>query len=135
MFDRGEDSRAKGRVMIFAVAAAILCAATAAAPAPQEAKDSPLLQEGDLRYNSADLNGSIDSYTRALLSNPSLAAAYARRGRSYRAKGDLDQALVDLDHAINLLPKDPWSRRERALVFMARQTWEPAIADFDVAVK
>ena len=98
--------------MNFVVAVALFWAAVSPA---QTQKESPLVLEGDQRYNVGNIDGSIDSYSRALLANPGLAAAYARRGRSYRAKNEFDKALADLDHAVNLLPKDPWSRREREI--------------------
>ncbi len=120
-----------------AFAAALLLAAASPALAQNApSKDyNPLIAEGDDRHNHGDVDGSIDSYTRALAANPSLAPAYARRGRAYRTKGNLEKALTDLDHAINMNSLDPWSRRERGHVHMARSDWQDAIADYSVAIQ
>src|SRR5260370_26702375 len=89
---------AKGRTMrpvIFA--AAFLCAAAPTFAQGQKAQDSPLVAEGDDRYQHGDLSGSIDSYSRAIITNPSLAPAYSRPRRSYRAHGNLDKSQANLD--------------------------------------
>ena len=77
-----------------AFAAALLLAGAAAVAQSDPPRDAnPLITEGDTRFNHGDVNGSIDSYSRALAADPRITAAYARRGRSYRTKGSFDRTM------------------------------------------
>ena len=50
-------------------------------------------------------------------------------GTLYRIRGEYDQAIVDVEKAIELKPKDPRSFGERARINLAKNKVEPAIAD------
>jgi tetratricopeptide (TPR) repeat protein len=55
----------------------------------------------------------IASYTEAIGRDPKYSFAYLGRGDAYQAKGDLDRALLDYDHAVRLDPNN-FAAKERA---------------------
>jgi tetratricopeptide (TPR) repeat protein len=60
--------------------------------------------------------------------------AYINRGGAYRAKGDFDRALADLDKALRLDPKSALALLERASNYHAKGEFDRAIADYDGAI-
>nr|CCD32035.1 Copper-translocating P-type ATPase [Methylocystis sp. SC2] len=60
--------------------------------------------------------------------------AYFNRGGAYRAKGDLDRALADLNNAVKLYPKAASALAERASIFKAKGDFDKAIADYDASI-
>ncbi|MGJ0397189.1 MAG: tetratricopeptide repeat protein [Methylocystis sp.] len=60
--------------------------------------------------------------------------AYFNRGGAYRAKGDLDRALADLNNALKLYPKAASTLAERASIFKAKGDFDKAIADYDASI-
>ena len=62
------------------------------------------------------------------------ADAYLRRGTASHARGDLDAALADLDHACALAPRDAACRAERASVREDLKQPDAALADLDAAL-
>lgn len=62
------------------------------------------LGRGDIYLMRRDFDSAIIEYTRATESNPRLAAAFARRGDAYFAKGLRDLAAADHRHAMKLDP-------------------------------
>ena len=60
--------------------------------------------------------------------------AYINRSGAYRAKGDLDRAIADLDKALQLDPKSATALTERASIYHAKGDLNRAIADFDAAI-
>ncbi len=61
--------------------------------------------------------------------------AYIIRGGAYRAKGDFDRAIADLDKAVQLDPRSALSRMERAAIYHAKADLDRAIADYDRALQ
>ncbi len=59
---------------------------------------------------------------------------YLRRGAASRARGDLDAALADLDHACAMAPKDAACLEERASVHEDMKQPDAALADLDAAL-
>ncbi len=62
-------------------------------------------------------------------------AAYISRASAYRAKGDYDRALADLDKALQLDPKSAPALLERASIYHVKGEFGRAIADYDRALK
>ena len=58
-------------------------------------------------------------------------AAYLNRSAAYRAKGDFDAALADLNKALQLDPNSAPALIERASIYQARDDFDRAIADYD----
>jgi tetratricopeptide (TPR) repeat protein len=61
-------------------------------------------------------------------------AAYINRASAYRAKGDLDGALADLDKALRINPKSPRALIDRASIYLAKSAPERATADYTAAI-
>ena len=60
--------------------------------------------------------------------------AYIYRGAAYRAKGDFDRALTDLDKSLRLDSKSTRALTERALVYFSKGEFDRAISDYDVVI-
>ena len=90
---------------------AALAAFAFGAPAALAQGNAVPLKEGNERFERGDYEAAVASYTRALQISPKDAGAYARRGRAYRKKGELDRAISDLDHAVGLDNRDRWIGR------------------------
>ena len=58
-------------------------------------------------------------------------AAYINRSGGYRAKGDLDRAIADLDKALQLNAKSHRALTERASIYHAKGDLDRAIADYN----
>ncbi len=61
--------------------------------------------------------------------------AYMNWGAAYRAKGDFDRALADLDKALQLYPNSARALTERASIYHAKGEFDRAIADYDKALQ
>lgn len=59
-------------------------------------------REGERKLVAGDLDGAIEWFTRAIVSDPKSAAAHAGRAEALRRKGDVKAALRDFDTAIGL---------------------------------
>jgi tetratricopeptide (TPR) repeat protein len=60
--------------------------------------------------------------------------AFINRGGAYQAKGDFDQAIADLDKALQLDPKSALALSDRASIYRARGDLDRTIADYDAAI-
>ncbi|HEY1377677.1 MAG TPA: tetratricopeptide repeat protein [Gemmataceae bacterium] len=72
------------------------------------------LIQADMRLLQKDYRGAVGLYDQALVTDPTLREAYLHRGVAYRGNGNFDRALVDLDKAIDLEPRDARAYAERA---------------------
>jgi F-type H+-transporting ATPase subunit a len=61
--------------------------------------------------------------------------AYVNRSGAYRAKGDFDRAIKDLDTALHLDPRSSDALIERASIYYVKGDLDRAIADYDAALK
>ncbi|MDB5640649.1 MAG: hypothetical protein JWP51_5557 [Bradyrhizobium sp.] len=64
-----------------------------------------------------------------------LAAAYCNRGHGLTEKRELDRALADLDHAIEIDPAYACAYTNRGRVYAFRRDLDRAIADYDEAIR
>ena len=87
----------------------------------------------------ADLDARIVGCTELIArgsweARPNQIMAYINRGAAYRAKGDFDHALADLDKSLQLNPKSTRALNERALVYYSKGEFDRAIADYDALI-
>lgn len=76
-------------------------------------------------------------YDQALRLNPSLAAAFLKRGNAYASKGEQDHAIKDYDQAIQLDPKNATNINaytDRAAAYVSKGDYDRAIPDCDQAI-
>jgi lipoprotein NlpI len=85
-----------------------------------------------------DADAAIPACTRLInsggLSRTDRAIAYYNRGLTYRAKGDLDRAIVDWTTAIALDPKLAIAYNNRGLAYHDKGDLDRAIADYDKTI-
>jgi tetratricopeptide (TPR) repeat protein len=60
------------------------------------------LMQANMRAFQKDYLGAIGLYDQALIKDPSLAEAVFSRGIAYRARGNFDRALADIDQALDM---------------------------------
>jgi tetratricopeptide (TPR) repeat protein len=60
--------------------------------------------------------------------------AFINRGGAYQAKGDFDQAIADLNKALQLDPKSALAFSDRASIYRAKGDLDRTIADYDAAI-
>jgi len=63
------------------------------------------------------------------------AAAYARRGAAETSRHDYQHAIADLTRACELAPAEAEYFYERGMAYLQTQQADPALADFDQAIK
>ena len=88
--------------------------------------------------DAADPRVRIDGCTAVIETEPApeiLAVALMNRGIGWAANGDLDQALADLDAALEASPGLPGALYNRGNVMMDRDKPEKAIADFSAVIE
>jgi Zn-dependent membrane protease YugP/Tfp pilus assembly protein PilF len=90
---------------------------------------------GLLLAGQNDWAGAIDLYTQALRLDPRLASAYSNRGTAYVRAGRLDDALADLNKAVNLAPNAAGQRLQRSHVRMLRKEYDASLHDLDEALR
>ena len=78
--------------------------------------------------------GCTDAINSAKFSGTDLAAIFNSRGTAYLMKGDLDHAIGDYDHAINLNPGFAVAFNNRGFAYGLKRNFDRAIADFDQAI-
>ncbi len=122
------------RVWVIALAVAFVCLSCASLGATALAKSDPWTgcsgEDPDVRI--ASCTEIITSASRKTKQNK--IAAYINRGGAYRAKGDFDRAIADLDAALHLDPRSAAALIERASVFHAKGDLDRAIGDYDRAI-
>lgn len=65
-----------------------------------------MLTAGHRRYRAKDFSGAVEEYSRAIVANPSLEAAYFWRGRAYVKKNDLPAAGNDFRKVLEINPRN-----------------------------
>ena len=71
----------------------------------------------------------------ASLDRTILVVAYKRRGEIYRFVGHYDDALADLNRAIELKPSDAWTIGSRGATYWAMERNDDALADLNRAIE
>lgn len=122
------------RVWVIALAVAFVCLSCASLGATALAKSDPWTGCGgaDPDVRIASCTEIITSASRKTKQNK--IAAYLNRGGAYRAKGDFDRAIADLDEALHLDPRSAAALIERASVFHSKGDLDRAIGDYDRAI-
>lgn len=86
------------------------------------------------RADVVPFDEAIDHYTRLLETNRT-ANNYWNRAQIWRLKGELDIAIIDMYHAIDLnSTESAWFRR-RGILWYDKQDYDKAIADYSEAIR
>lgn len=85
-----------------------------------------LIDRGWCRATLRQFDGAISDLTRALELSSDKAEVLQTRANTYRAKGDLEHALADLDQITQLKPKDPLAYIERTILLIKMEKYERA---------
>jgi len=67
--------------------------------------------------------------------SPGKARPWNNRGELYRKAGNLDKALADYSHAIDIYPAYPEARNNRGALYQFQGKYAQALADYDIAIK
>lgn len=118
----------------------ILSVAPAAASAQSRTAPKTLVTRGDILMARNKVDAAIETYTKAIESNPAYAEAYVKRGLARRAKGDLSGSIEDYEQASSIDPKATRNNRFVAESYSNRgynklneMDVDGAIADFTKA--
>lgn len=101
---------------------------------PQEAV---LFDKRGFAYEEKEFyDQALADYTKAIESDPQMAAAYYDRGRVlYQFKANIPQAISDMTRAIELDPKKASYYSGRAAVYVLQKDWEQALRDYDKSLE
>ena len=72
----------------------------------------------------------ITDYDEAIRLNPANASAYNNRGNSKAELGQREAAITDYDEAIRLNPANATAYFNRGIIWLQREEWDKARADF-----
>ena len=92
-----------------------------------------LCLHGLLDLKDAQLDRAYELFTKAIQADPSLADAWANRATVRFQRGDLDNAIADLTHALRL-GEGADSFYNRGGIFEAQEKWTEAIQDYSRAL-
>jgi tetratricopeptide (TPR) repeat protein len=95
----------------------------------------PHLNDGIERHRAGDLDGAIESYTKAVEVDPKFAAAFNLRGKAIAAKGDLVGGISDQTKAIRIEPKFADALMDRGILMRATGNFTGALSDFSRVIK
>jgi tetratricopeptide (TPR) repeat protein/predicted aspartyl protease len=84
---------------------------------------------------AADASAAAPAEAGAVAGEQLDAAGYARRGAAETSRHDYRQAILDLTHACELAPTEADYFYERGMAYWDNKQGEPALADFDQAIK
>lgn len=117
--------------------ALLLLVAPTALPAQGPSADNDpivFVKKGVAQNKKGDYNGAIDSFTRALVLDPTDSAALEGRGESRFRQGDLTDAISDFSKALALEPKNSDALLFRGKAREAQGDFKGAINDLDQAI-
>lgn len=103
-------------------------------PATLLQRGTARLAIGDLGEGIADLRSSVKLRPDDVVAIKMLAMAYRERALEREKRNALDAALDDLNHAVELVPKDATVLSERGLLHEQRNALDAALADYDAAL-
>lgn len=119
-----------------AVSFALFCASTGAVHAEgMGIKEAEALCNGERDATNDDI---IRGCTRVIQYGPLFAKlkyAYINRAFAYRAKGQCELALADLNTAINMRANKPYVYRTRGSVFLCLKRYDDALADLNYVIE
>ena len=96
-------------------------------------------QRAGAAFDAKDYEKAITDYSLFILLNPTVGEGYFQRAQSYLQLNDLDAALVDLNHTLELPPASPDAQAQaymlRAAIFTDREEVDSAMADLNAALK
>ncbi len=75
------------------------------------------------------------SFTKAIKKFSRHAKAFERRAYTYALQGDVEAALEDIQHSIDIDPKRPEAYLSRAKLNIQQENWETAIEDLEMCMK
>lgn len=80
------------------------------------------------------LNAALPFYERAIFFNPSNSDAYLSRAHRYLGRGDLDDALIDINRAIELRPEYAYNYAVRGDIYREQGDLQSAVEEYDQAI-
>lgn len=96
--------------------------------------DANHFENGIREFAQANYAKSIESFTRAIETEPARALAFVSRGAAYLKLDNLDRARDDFDRAVAIDPQYARAYHLRGLVSERRGDSRQALADFDRAI-
>lgn len=87
--------------------------------------------KGKEYYSQKNYTNAIESFTKAIKSNPNYAEAYYFRGRAYGMSGKYDESIKDLTKAINLDPDNIDYLSKRAYFNLVYKHYDKALIDYN----
>lgn len=94
----------------------------------------PLFTDGQLKCMEGDLDGGIEIFTRILEKQP-LAKAYQARAACYAKKKRVDDALKDIDAAIQTDSQNAKLFYHKAVLLMSKECTEEAFTSIEKAIE
>ena len=88
------------------------------------------LQEGKAYFRTRQTDKAIDSFTKAIHSNPQEQEAYFFRGATFSARGQFDQALGDYSKVLELNAQHADAYWSRGYCYQNKKLDDKAIADY-----
>ncbi len=107
------------------------------------ASSAPVVQEEKLTaqtcfergFAATSLNEKIRFYTEAIRLQPAFPEAYNNRANAYQSKGEIAEALADLDEAIRLRPDYATAYYNRGITRYDKGDLAGALKDYDEAIR
>ena len=109
-------------------------AAASTAPAVQEEKLSAQTYF-ERAFSATSPNEKIRFYTEAIRLQPAFPEAYNNRANAYQAKGEVAEALADLDEAVRLKPDYATAYYNRGITRYDKGDLAGALKDYDEAIR
>lgn len=90
---------------------------------------------GSALQSSADPEGAVEAFGRAIRLNPGFADAYVNRANALRDLGRFDAAMADYDAAIRLRPDNPVAYLNRGNALKDRGRLADAVRSYEAAIE
>lgn len=100
-----------------------------------QAAVSAALKSADEQLKLGNTDKALDQFNLAITLDPQNAYAYAGRGATYAARGELEKAMVDYDKAIELDPHNSVAYNNRGLVYLNSEDYKRAVDEFTKAIE
>lgn len=89
----------------------------------------------EIRNKLEDYDGALQAYEVGLAQDPSSTKMLCGKASIHLTRNQEDQALVDINHALELDSTLIWPRNMRGLIAMRHQDWESAEKDFQTLMQ